>query len=69
MDNLDLEYLSIVSLWSAEYSSLQEEEKQKVARSWSCDDRSRIREFLQAGGERIASLHDIRQVKKATYVG
>jgi len=67
MDSLNLDYLSVVSLWSEEYSSLNEEEKQKVPRSWSCGDSSRIHEFLQAGGERIAYLHDIRQVKLATW--
>ncbi len=65
MDSLNLDNLSIVSLWSAEYSLLQEKEKQKVARSWSCDNSIRIHDILQAGGERITSLHDIRQMKKA----
>lgn len=67
MDSLDLEFLSIQSLWSAEYCSLQSREKQKIPRSWICDDPSRIHEFLQAGGERISSLHDIRQAKKAAW--
>jgi len=46
MNTLDLDHLLIQSLWSAEYSSLQEREKQRVPRSWRSDDRSRIHEFL-----------------------